>query len=322
MLTKKKEGFMKQRTIDGLAVIYDGKRNYVLYKDMKKMYEPGAMICEYLRFSPYSLKETIDNVPHFYDELNKANLDEAVCWLNDVVFENYPLVVAGMIIGEIVDGLNRDYRNKIDAEKSNESTVGEIIIDLYDMFIQSYSQFEDAFKRYLENKCEEDIKKFPWQLYGDYSHYQNISFKIIRDEDKFQSVYTFYSSMSLLLFEIAHVIDNNSSIVKCQNCGFYFVPETRVDTLYCSYESPQKPGKTCRNVGAQIARADKEKNDVVTKEYRKIYMRYVMHNNRHPDDEEKQKMFEKLTTEIKMMRNKLAHHEITIDDFFEWLDQF
>lgn len=52
--------------------------------------------------------------------------------------------------------------------------------------------------------------------------------------------------------------------------------------------------KTCKDVGAQITRANKEKNDVATKEYRKVYMRYKMMTNRHPEDSAAAQKFNEL----------------------------
>ena len=53
-------------------------------------------------------------------------------------------------------------------------------------------------------------------------------------------------------------------------------------------------------VGAQVTRANKEKNDAATKEYRKVYMRYKMMTNRHPEDAAAAEKFEQLTIKQKI----------------------
>ena len=47
------------------------------------------------------------------------------------------------------------------------------------------------------------------------------------------------------------------------------LPEGRSDAVYCSYPSPQNIKKTCKEIGTQVARANKEKSDITTKGYRK-----------------------------------------------------
>lgn len=80
--------------------------------------------------------------------------------------------------------------------------------------------------------------------------------------------------------------------------------------------------KTCKDVGAQVTRANKEKNDAATKEYRKVYMRYKMMTNRHPEDTDAAEKFEKLTSEVRDWRNRMAHGSATTDEFLAWLARF
>ena len=128
--------------------------------------------------------------------------------------------------------------------------------------------------------------------------------------------------MSLILFETAHVLDTQTPIVKCKNCGQYFVPTGRSDSIYCSYPSPQDSEKTCKDIGAQVSRSNKEKTDVTTKEYRKVYMRYKMLMRRHPEEAEYEEKFNQLTGEVKEWRNKLAHGMATTEEFLAWLTEF
>lgn len=151
---------------------------------------------------------------------------------------------------------------------------------------------------------------------------QDIDYKIIFLEGELQSVYTVNSAMSLLLFDFAHVWKNDTAFVKCRNCGKYFVPVGRADSKYCPYPLADDSSKTCKDVGAQNTRADKEKNDTTTKEYRRIYMKLNMNAKRHPDDEAAQEKLERIKSEIKDIRNKLAHGMITEAEFLEWLNSF
>ena len=122
-----------------------------------------------------------------------------------------------------------------------------------------------------------------------------------------------------MLFEFAHVLDNDIKIIKCRNCNKYFVPIGRTDTIYCGYPSPQNKDKACRDIGAQVTRTKKIKNDIVTMEYRRLYMRLKMRLKRHPEDKRIQQKLIELTNEMKILRNKREAGLVSSDDILEWI---
>lgn len=213
-------------------------------------------------------------------------------------------------------------------------TVGQLILTAYVHFADDYITAKHIFQSVISNeddseeksreKKEEDSRAVDalLMLYGDYMDEQHIDFKIFATNEGFQYLYTIQSTLSLLIFEMANSINKDAKFVKCANCGQYFVPEGRSDALYCTYPSPQNAEKSCRDVGAQVTRANKEKNDVTTKEYRKVYMRYKMTTKRHPEDRESAEKFRTLTSDVKEWRNRLAHGTATAEEFMEWLGGF
>ena len=128
--------------------------------------------------------------------------------------------------------------------------------------------------------------------------------------------------MSLALFEIAHSMDANTIFVKCKNCGNYFVPARRSDAKYCDYPSPQQKTKTCKEIGAQIARANKEKNDAATKQYRKLYMQMKMASRRNPQQAELRERLHRLTSEAKAWRKEMMDGTKDTKEFLAWLESF
>ena len=93
---------------------------------------------------------------------------------------------------------------------------------------------------------------------------QHIDFRFLATAEKgLESLYTIKTSMSLLLFEMVNARQVDKQFVKCSNCGQIFVLEGRSDTIYCNYPSPQNKNKSCREIGAQVARANKEKSDKI-----------------------------------------------------------
>lgn len=73
-------------------------------------------------------------------------------------------------------------------------------------------------------------------------------------------------------------------------------------------------------MGAQITRANKEKSDDITREYRKVYVRYKMAISRHPEDAALVGKFERLTKEFKQRRAEVISGESTTEKLLEWLE--
>ena len=169
---------------------------------------------------------------------------------------------------------------------------------------------------------EEDQVMAFWGLYADNTDFQHIDFHIMFYDNAFHSIYTIKSSMSLILFEAAHAMDAQTKFVKCKNCGNYFVPVGRSDSVYCGYPSPQDETKECREVGANATRAKKMKNDVLTQEYRRLYMRLKMAIKRHPDDTALQERFKELTEGMKARKKQKEDGEMSVDAILEWLTSF
>jgi|GEM_PF-3245370 hypothetical protein len=120
------------------------------------------------------------------------------------------------------------------------------------------------------------------------------------------------SSMSLLLFEMAHLMETGTDISKCKNCGNYFIQTGRSDAIYCEYPSPKNPERTCKEIGAQITRTEKMKKDTATRLYRNIYMRDKMLQKRHPDKKEYDTRLNQLVEGAKRWRKILKHHPRSI----------
>lgn len=75
-------------------------------------------------------------------------------------------------------------------------------------------------------------------------------------------------------------------------------------------------------VGANITRKAKEKKDIATHEFRKIYMRNKMQSKRHPDNQRYKDNLSKLVEGNKVWRKKLQDDPSTQKAFLEWLNQY
>ena len=109
----------------------------------------------------------------------------------------------------------------------------------------------------------------------------------------------------------------NNPIKKCQNCGMYFIPSSRLDEIYCDY--PKLNGKTCRDKGAFQAYNERLKQNKALAEYRRLYQLKSMAVGRNKDNKQMKKDFEKWKKDAKDRVNKLKHEILTEDEVYEWL---
>lgn len=338
----------------GLPVIFDGVSNTLLYSDIVKDYPVGGMISEYCRLHPTEIKDVILDCSNIFREPTLDNLSVFFDEFNKKLLKKFDPIISIMILVEIFnntyDWYNMEFgdnRKKLFDELNNTNTeiknfifedttinqpgeenILQLILSMYLGFAQSYVNTKYLFtevikclEMYDETKDQKLIDTFI-SMYTQYIDFQHIDYRIICTENGFESLYTIKTSMSLLLFEMANCIKKETTFVKCINCEEYFVPDGRKDTLYCSYISPQNDKKTCKEIGAQITRANKEKTDIVTGLYRKTYMRYKMKTRRNPYDKEVKRKYNELTQGIKEWRNNLNQGYSTVEEYLNWINKF
>lgn len=326
----------------GMAVEFDGKKNVVLACDAPREYPIGGMICEYARLKPTELKQMIMDNPFYNEKGISEKSPDALMWFYEKMLSIYGVVISNMVVIEMTNLLT-DYlradKAQISAflEEYNEdnnaikeyilkdsgfdafgvSTVGQLMLTAYYGFASSYAVFIKLFNVLVSSDMESAAELFAKSF--SKPDFQHIGFKIVFYDRGVHSVYTIESVFSLMLFEVAHILDYGAKIIKCENCGHYFVPVGRVDTKYCGYPSPQDPTKTCRAVGAQAKRSEKMKQDVVTQEYRRLYMRLKMRQRRHPDDKCIEQSLKDLAGQMKTILAEREAGRKTSDDILEWL---
>lgn len=357
-----KHSWEEMAFIEGVNVEYNGKFSALEISGVRKEYRTGEMICELARLDIRSLKNLLLEAPGFKESPDRNKMREVVGWLWDEMRELYPAVISEMLCAEFLRCLSdyycdesgevmRDCINDLDYmyscddfidkyqdfnlleyafkntryKKPGAKTVGQLLLTMYLevnlAYVITMRTFSTVVNDEIPNSSEEKAVQII-KMTEKYAHLQEIDYGILFYNNRFNSVFTIKSMMALCLFELAHIYEKNVPIVRCKNCGHWFVPQKRSDTKYCNYPAPDSPEKTCKEIGAQLAWAKKEKTDDVTREYRRVYMRYKMTVNRHPDDKEAQKRLSQLTEGIKQWRKKLAAGEAVKEQFMSWLEEF
>ncbi|WP_289647375.1 DUF6076 domain-containing protein [uncultured Dubosiella sp.] len=332
--------------LDGLIVDYDGEENSVMYQGVNQ-YPIGGMIAEYARLHPTDLKEVIRAFPRIGEETSIEALDDFFPWFINELEKKFGTVTAIVVTFDFLNLVSDMF--KMDSKQlgewfieiSEEDAVGkfifggsgytkmgnltneQLLLSAYYWWAQSYVSFKYCFLLLVnDDEFEQNQINAFLSMFSEKINFQHIDFRIALFEDGFHSLYTIKSSMSLMLFEAAHCIDKKVTFTKCTNCGEIFVPEGRKDAIYCSYPSPQNPKKLCKEIGAQVARSNREKNDITTKEYRKVYMKYKMLARRHPENRNAKRVLERLISEGKIWRKKMKNGIATSEDFLKWLKEF
>ena len=348
----------------GMTVECDGKKNTILCQGIVKEYPIGGMICEYARLRPTDLKKIFNSYPDKNSERTTKNMMTALEWLIHRMKKEYDPVIALMCLTECVSSMldlvkatPEDLKWLLDTANENVEndkmkqyilkdtgdtkfqidTIGGMLSYCYYLVSFNYVIFKHVFSTLMryeeESGCETEShkkdKKVVDSIFDFYSSdmisMQHIDFKILLIEGKFCSVYTIESSLSLLLFELAHILDDDTEsikIQKCKNCGNYFIVNGRSDSKYCDYPSPQNQNKSCKAIGAQIAMSEKLKNDEATHLYRKIYMRNKMLQKRHPNDKKYPAVLKQLVTEAKRWRKTIKENPESYPDYMNWLRKF
>ncbi len=336
----------------GLTVEFNGDHYVVRTESIIKEYRIGEMACEILRFRSIELKEALAQAEFLHESLNKDQMKKILDWLRCYLESKYPCLIADMLAimfyNKCDDYFSSDENQKeewlnlyrkiddkdliedflmqdTDYEGFGNKTNGQFLYSLGVLISYEWHFFRALFLWYL--RADEDSEAGAQALIrmlsdDDILEMQDIQYGIAIYNGRINSLYTIKTLFSLLFFEVAHIMEKNVSIVECKNCGNYFVPLKRTDTKYCNYPAPDCPEKTCKEIGAQKAWADKERVDDVTQAYRKVYMRYKMRANRHPEDTEAQVRMEQLSEGIKTWRRKLASGEAEKDAFMQWLEVF
>lgn len=135
---------------------------------------------------------------------------------------------------------------------------------------------------------KDQVPKSSLSEYKSLSHFETVM-RGYHNSDKrkhpMTTVYTCESIEDICVACLYHVLMMGKSIKRCQNCGNYFVPLQRSDSIYCLRKSPFNNNKTCRDDGAQKAYEFKVSQDQVLKETRKVYQALQMRAKRNPDDD-------------------------------------
>ncbi len=335
-----------------LFLEYDGKE-YVVLRSKAPVYMLGEIVCELERATDdfsWLIKIIMgcknSNAPASYENILQAltEIDDTIDYafgaasgavLMNVLASRTQMMLTCLELPDQYDVksnfkvkessvkkiLGKGGFNSLGAENVAHALLSGLVLS-----VDMVSQFRELTRLVMDILTEADLEnrdtaKIKHILYdnGDLIAAQQIDYRIMNIEEKLTSVYGIKDIMSVLMFELANCINNNVLIKKCNNCGYHFPIHGRPDVIYCSFKAPNGDGKTCKEIGAQVKRANKEKNDALTSEYRKIYLRKKMQVRRHPGEEKYQVMLSEFLDEGKKWQDAIGDGVKSEEEYLLWL---
>lgn len=109
----------------------------------------------------------------------------------------------------------------------------------------------------------------------------------------------------------------NYPIKKCQNCGMYFIPTSKVDEIYCEY--PKENSKSCRDLGAFQSYTERLKQNKAMGEYRRTYQQKFMQVRKDKENKNLVKDFEIWKKKAKEKINDMKKGKLTEKEVYEWI---
>ena len=109
----------------------------------------------------------------------------------------------------------------------------------------------------------------------------------------------------------------NYPIKKCQNCGMYFIPTSKVDEIYCDY--PKEKLKSCRDLGAFQSYTERLKQNKAMGEYRRTYQQKFMQVRKNKDNKKLAQNFENWKKQAKEKINQMKKGKLTENEVYEWI---
>ena len=117
------------------------------------------------------------------------------------------------------------------------------------------------------------------------------------------------------LFEMAEI--ESTAIKKCKNCSKFFVPDNRVDELYCN--SIYENNKTCKEVGPFRTKQKLMQENDDLRIYRNVYQKLLLRTRRNPTNEQYENEFNEFKKENIKLKEKIEKGKITQAEYMKWL---
>lgn len=117
------------------------------------------------------------------------------------------------------------------------------------------------------------------------------------------------------------LLSHNIRIRKCRNCGRYFIPQYRTDTIYCDRMSLLRPDRTCRQEGAMRSYQSRLSEDALKKQIRNTTTARRMRVTRNPENTAMAAELASWLDQLRKHRAQYKRGDLSEEEFMAWLDE-
>ncbi len=281
----------------GIRVYYENKKdfqNVVFFADDSYKYYPtGGMLFEVcsqnsLHMITEKVQQMISLYPDGTNELSVETITDMFKWLYGTI-EDEEMPVATELFRSgfseaIFEALEHDFTSE------NPVTVKEFFDDVYENHAKSVVMLLDLFVAIAAHwtGIADEFQQEVLETFEDYADclYEAYSKKCsVRSKNDYKQVETnpITNFVQLLIFEYCRMKKERVVVKICENCGSFFIPPNRNNTIFCTAPSPQDPKKTCQEIGPRIKRDKKRRENDMLKEHNATLSKYRMALKRELD---------------------------------------
>jgi hypothetical protein len=127
---------------------------------------------------------------------------------------------------------------------------------------------------------------------------------------------------ALALWEFDYLAANNITLHRCGHCGCYFIPYS-VTSCYCDRPAEDRPGKTCKDIGAASKHQRDVNQDATKALYKKVNNRVQTWAGRHEAQypNARKSNYKNWQYDAQRLMEKVEVGEMDYDGFAEALDR-
>lgn len=185
----------------------------------------------------------------------------------------------------------------------------------YLMQVTEYAPFTNCIGLYDNVSIERRILD---ETELDCTHSREFTLELIQEIQKYElNAYTFYRSTdirALVFLEFEYMCTNNFMIQRCEHCGRYFLPYSKV-SLFCD-RPVDDSGRTCKDVGAMEKYNQKVVADEASNLFRRLNNAYHMRTKRAPAVYT-QATYEAWRDNARGLLKKVEEGTMTVEEFEE-----
>ena len=303
---------------------YNQKHKNYEFGNKRGKYKLGTQICDFINTDFNNISIAREFV-YKYDISTIAHLAETK------IYEYYSV----QEYNQVVDDVLKNSKGKL--EEYRKSFINDITY-IYNLNeLEELSDLTPIQRLHILRSCKKgsEIQKIfdPNNLklslnnFGDFTQFALIKESDAQEGAKFFNedyfnTYAFeaYDIIQTFIIELYEMTEiESTAIKKCKNCGRFFVPDNRVDELYCSniYEN----NKTCKEVGPFRTKQKLMQENDDLRIYRNVYQKLLLRTRRNPNNEQYENDFNEFKQKNAELKEKIEKGKLTQKEYMDWLEK-